>query len=111
MSHDRLQALAGFFGMIIFYCIPLIIIDAILFVWPCAYLLKRCEEAPKRASCNWYLVGLLLLEALLLKICVFEAMPLLLSLFVFIYLVTFTRIYFNDTFKAKDKKLSQSDNS
>lgn len=108
MSSDRRQALAGLGAMIFFYSLPLTIINGLLFAWPYAYLLKRCAETEKRAPYEWYLLGLLLLEAILFKVCVYDGMPLLLLLFVFIYLVAFTWIYFNNTFKERDKKTSGS---
>lgn len=108
MSADWRQALAGLFGTIFFYSLPLTIMNGLLFVWPYTYLLKRYAEAPKRAPYEWYLLGLLLLEAILFKVCVYGRMPLLLVLFVFIYLVAFTWIYFNKTFKERDKAASGS---
>lgn len=111
MSSDRWQALAGLGPMILFYSLPLTIMNGLLFVWPYACVWKRYAAAPGRTPYKWYLSGLLLLEAILFKVCVYERMPLLLLLFVFVYLAAFTRIYFNNTFKEREKKLSGSANN
>lgn len=108
MSTNRSETLAALGPMILFYSLPLTIINGLLFAWPYAYVLKRYAEAPKQAPYEWYLLGLLLLEVILFKVCIYEKMPLLLVLFAFIYLVAFTWIYFNNTFKEKDKKASGS---
>ncbi|HEY9259843.1 hypothetical protein [Chitinophaga sp.] len=110
MSTDRREALAGLLPMILFYSLPLTIINGLLFAWPYAYVLKRCAEAEKRTPYKWYLLGLLLLEVVLFKVCVYDSMPLLFVIVAFIYVVAFTWVYFNNTFKERDKKISGSAN-
>lgn len=110
MATDRLEALAQFFIILLFGCL-LTIFNVLLLAWPYAYVLKQCAEAEKRGPYEWYLPGLLLLEAILAKVGFYQNMPWLLVLFIFIYLVAFTWIYFNDTFKERDKKLSRSENN
>ena len=86
--------LKGLLPFILFYLLPLVVINALLFGWPYAYLLRRYIGEKSLSPYIWYGMGLLMLEAILLKITIYNEMHLRLLIFVILYLLIFTWIYF-----------------
>jgi len=79
---------------VIFYILPLTILNGLLFAWPYGYFLKRFKEDGMQLMNAGYCVGLLLLETILLKVSIYEDMSLLEMSGILVYLLAFTCFFF-----------------
>ncbi|MBS0031033.1 hypothetical protein ACTJJ0_29005 [Chitinophaga sp. 22321] len=96
--------LSAWLPLILIYFPPVILLNALLFGWAYVYLLKQFTEKRSPVYVG-YGLGLLMLEALLLKISFYEDIHWLVVFFIFVYLVVFTGIYFRKVLTQGDKAL------